>query len=111
MTPNFKDYLAGRLDEASLPEQTLDAVWEKGEKILGKDPGKFRADVCGALMQRDKYGNRKHVNGWEVDHIKPKSKGGSNDLKNLQPLQWENNRDKDNDYPTSPSSYCITPKE
>jgi len=31
---------------------------------------------------------------WEIDHKNPKDKGGSDQLRNLQPLYWEENREK-----------------
>jgi 5-methylcytosine-specific restriction endonuclease McrA len=64
-------------------------------------------DVCGAVIDRAKYGNNEETGtGWEIDHIIPVSRGGTDDLSNLQPLQWQNNRRKGDDYPSTPSAYC-----
>ena len=37
--------------------------------------------------------------GWEIDHSVPLKKGGTNTLRNLQPLHWLNNRLKGTKYP------------
>ena len=46
------------------------------------------------MIKRGKYGDRTSDYGWEIDHTKPVSEGGSDDLSNLRPLQWENNATK-----------------
>lgn len=46
-------------------QEDIDAVWEKGEKVPGFDPEKYRKDQCGAWIQKDQYGlaaeNESHV--------------------------------------------------
>ena len=78
---------------------TLDIIWDKALKIKGLPPQLVRKDVCGALIVRNRYGDRNSIFGWEVDHIYPVFKGGKDDMVNLRPMQWENNQKKGNDYP------------
>jgi len=82
----------GRFDDA-----TVEAVWRKATP----EPAYagFSKDPCGASMQRSKYGDTSTKYGWEIDHKKPIAAGGTDNLDNLQALQWENNRHKGDDWP------------
>lgn len=79
----------------------LDRIWNNATKDSNTNDVKgFRKDACGAWIKRSDYGSRStRTNyGWEVDHIKPKSLGGTDDISNLRPLHWMNNVAKNNSY-------------
>jgi hypothetical protein len=76
-------------------DKVIESVWEKGKSA--SQPG-FKKDICGTLIKQDKYGKTEEY-GWEIDHIKPVAKGGTDDLTNLQPLFWDTNRKKADTYP------------
>ena len=71
--------------------QTILQVWSKAEVTNNNNPAIFRKDACDAWIKFQDHGNRNSQYGWEIDHIIPDSQNGSDELDNLQPLQWENN--------------------
>jgi len=98
--------VSSKHDGSRFDEAELRAIWEKGDILPGKDPRQYRQDGCGAIIVWSQYGMSSRL-GWEVDHIQPRSKGGSDLLENLQPLQWCNNRRKGDSFP---SWECALPR-
>ena len=87
-------------------EEEEQEVWGKAQVLTGYPENEVRLDACGAIIHREDYGNTSSHYGWEIDHIKPVSKGGGDEIDNLHPLQWRNNRSKGDDYPVESSKYC-----
>lgn len=79
-------------------EQIIQQVWDKATIVKGYNPNLWRQDFAGAWIRRDAYGTMMNL-GWEIDHLCPTSKGGSDDIDNLNALHWKNNRKKGDDYP------------
>lgn len=90
----------------SFSNAIVNEVWEKARVIQGVNGNIKRKDKCGAVIAKSAYGDHNSNFGWDVDHIIPASKGGSDALFNLQPLHWKNNECK-SDGPDNPNAYCI----
>jgi hypothetical protein len=72
------------------------AIWEKGQSVQGYDPREWRMDSYGCWIRFSDYGQQTTF-GWEKDHIDP---NGPDELWNLQPLYWHNNRRKSDSPPS-----------
>lgn len=83
-------------------------VWEKARVVDGFNSDMYRKDACGAWIVWNKFGVQDNAYGWEIDHIYPMSRlvtaGFSEeeiwDVRNLRPLQHQNNASKRDDYPS-----------
>ena len=71
----------------------IEDVWEKAKPIRGRNPDTWRRDAAGNKLRKGSYGTLGEY-GWEVDHKNPKSKGGTDNPRNLRALHWEANRKK-----------------
>ena len=74
-------------------KKKIEKVWEKGRPIRGRNPNLYRKDAFGNRMYKPSYG-KGGENGWEIDHIRPRVRGGSDALRNLRPLNTEKNRQR-----------------
>jgi len=81
----------------SYSEEIIQKVWEKADVAPGHNPDIMRKDECEAWISRQHYGMRSSEYGWEIDRIKPLSRGGTDELSNLRALQWQNRATKRGD--------------
>ena len=108
LTKSNKKQYGKNKSGASFSDLDKLAVWDKARHLPGNSPNIWRQDACGAPICWDHYGDTTKSTGWEIDHILPSEKGGSDQLNNLQPLQWENNRFKSDKLT---NAYCVVPKK
>lgn len=71
----------------------IEKAWNNAKRIKGEEPNKYRQDPYGNKIRKDSYGKNSSM-GWEVDHIKPKARGGSDTTRNQQALKTSVNREK-----------------
>lgn len=83
---------------AYFSELIKNQVWNNARVMQGYNPNIWRQDLVGAWIKYDQYGEQSKY-GWEIDHLCPSSRGGSDDISNLNALHWRNNRRKSDDYP------------
>lgn len=83
---------------SNFTENIIEAVWQKAEAVYGINELRYRKDIGGAWLQKDQY-EKEGKYGWGIDHICPRSKGGNENISNLQAMHWENNKEKSNYYP------------
>lgn len=84
-----------------LSNEVVDKIWDKGKSVPGKDPNLYREDSVGNIIYKPSYGKGSPM-GWEVDHKRPVDKEGTENLRSLQPLQTDENKEKGNQYPWKP---------
>ena len=81
---------------ANWTEEEKRKIWRKADTDPYNDPDLWRKDQCGAWMYWPNYGaasaGESHTSyKWQIDHVKPESKGGEDIVSNARPLQWYNN--------------------
>ena len=74
-------------------QKQIKKAWGKAKKIRGRNSEVWRRDDFGNMIRHGSYGTEGDY-GWEIDHIKPQAKGGSDQPQNLRALYWKKNREK-----------------
>lgn len=83
---------------AVFSEDKVQMIWDSAIEVTGCNSNEWRKDPCGAWINRKEYGLQTEY-GWDVDHILPISKNGTDHTSNLRALHWKNNKSKGDDFP------------
>ncbi len=90
----------------SFTDDDIEKVWRKARTSFGFDPDFYRFDENNALIKYSEYGNSESTFGWQISHIRPLIKGGTNDLYNLHALHWENHLSQGDRFPQKNYKIC-----
>ncbi|HEX7868577.1 MAG TPA: HNH endonuclease [Chryseobacterium sp.] len=91
-----------------MQNKIIDILWEKLRPIvkseltntkISLDAAEYRLDDLGAIIKKSEFGLKTKL-GWNIDHTFPISKGGDDNIENLEALHWENNEAKKDSFPT-----------
>ena len=74
-------------------QTNINKLWEKCPEVRGKDSDLYRKGANGDVIYKNSYGKNSQM-GFQVDHIKPKSRGGSDCIVNLQLVNSHYNMSK-----------------
>jgi len=78
----------------------IEKAWENAKKARGLNTDLYRKDPNGDIIFKPFY-EKNSDKGWKVDYITPKSKGGSDDVDNLQVLKIKDSGQKGDSYKKS----------
>jgi len=81
-------------------------VWNKADVLEYEDPNIWRIDPCGACINWNEFRKRTKY-GWNIDHILPRAKGGTDVIHNLCVMHWRNNTSKADDFPKFKMAVCF----
>ena len=75
-------------------------VWNKAAPCPGKPAHLWRKDRYGRVIKFDEHGKGNLPYGWLIVRVIPYSRGGADELSNLEPLHWQSRMERGESDPT-----------